>query len=802
MLKLVNVNKYFYRHKKNQIHVINNTNLEFEESGLVALLGESGCGKTTLLNAIGGLDKIDSGWIYIEDKLLPKSTSNKKDKMRVLNVGYIFQDYHLLENMTVFDNVALSLKMIGIKDKKEIKRKVEYVLERVNMYRYRNKLAGMLSGGEKQRVGIARAIVKNPKIIIADEPTGNLDSKNTIEVMNIIKSISEEKLVILVTHEKNLAEFYAKRIISLEDGSIINDELNEHDNELDYKIENKFYLKDFENKIALKEASNKIDIYNDGKEKLDMTVVIRGNNIYIRSNKEAKIEVVDDNSNIELIDGHYKKITKKDYEKNKFDLNELANEKNNIKYSSIYSVSSMIKTGFKTVYNYKIIKKILLLGFSISAMFIVFSISNIFGSTKIDDTKFVKTDRHYIKIQNAGNRISEFESIKNNSNLGFVIPGNSIIKFNISNEEIYQFYGVNSIVEASCVNSNYLTNVEYGRMIANKNEVVIDMMTANNAINTGSLKMINIKSFNDLIGKEITIGQNLKFTIVGITNLKSPSIYFDEEMIENILFYGNRSDVVYEDNLLSDYDVNKENIIIKEGNPPRNAYEIIVNINNKDIMPINKKIDYTVNGEKLKVVGYYESKRDDNSYYATNDTISIYNITKNAGMMIYSNNMENDIKYLNDLGYSANSEYEIELNDYKRSIKESVKESLIVASILLIISIIEIFLMVRASFLSRIKEVGIYRAIGTKIIDIYKMFLGEILVITTIASMPGLILMSLILKELTNIQALSNLFLIDYRVIVLSIIVIYILNIIMGLLPIYRVIRKNPAEILARNDVD
>lgn len=171
MIKIEKANKYFNKGKKNEIHVINNTSLEFGESGLIALLGKSGSGKTTLLNAIGGLDKINKGKIFINGQKITKRSSYKIDEIRNLNVGYIFQDYKLIDNMTVFENVAIALRMIGIKDKKEIKKRVEYVLESVNMYRYRNRLATMLSGGERQRVGIARAIVKNPNIVIADEPT-------------------------------------------------------------------------------------------------------------------------------------------------------------------------------------------------------------------------------------------------------------------------------------------------------------------------------------------------------------------------------------------------------------------------------------------------------------------------------------------------------------------------------------------------------------------------------------------------------------------------------------------------------
>jgi len=178
MIKLEKVNKYFNRHRRNQIHIINNTSLELEQKGLVAILGESGSGKTTLLNAIGGLDKVNRGKIYINGNKITRKTSHKVDKIRNLNIGYIFQDYKLIENISVFENIAMSLKMVGLKDKKEIEKRVNYVLEAVKMERYKKRPASMLSGGEKQRVAIARALVKNPSIVIADEPTGNLDSKN------------------------------------------------------------------------------------------------------------------------------------------------------------------------------------------------------------------------------------------------------------------------------------------------------------------------------------------------------------------------------------------------------------------------------------------------------------------------------------------------------------------------------------------------------------------------------------------------------------------------------------------------
>lgn len=284
--------------------------MELENKGLVALLGPSGSGKTTLLNAIGGLDKVNKGDIFVDDKKITGKSASKVDEIRNLNIGYIFQDYKLVDSMTVYENVAMVLRMIGIKDESEIKKRCDYILETLGIYRYRNRMADMLSGGERQRVGIARAIAKNPKIIIADEPTGNLDSANTIEIMNIIKAISRDRLVVLVTHEVELARFYASRIIELKDGKITADYENKTADNLDYRLDNKFYLKDFEKHEQTQCKSVNLDFYGGADDEIDLDIVVKNGNIYIKSAVDRRIEIVDSNSAIEFVDDHYKEIDK------------------------------------------------------------------------------------------------------------------------------------------------------------------------------------------------------------------------------------------------------------------------------------------------------------------------------------------------------------------------------------------------------------------------------------------------------------------------------------------------------------
>ena len=421
MIELLNVNKYYNRGKKNQLHVINNTSLKFDDKGMVAILGNSGCGKTTLLNVIGGLDKPNSGKIFVNGKRMNRLSSSITDSIRNLNIGYIFQNYQLLDDMSVFDNVALVLKMLGIKNKARIKESVNYVLEVVGLYRYRNRPAGMLSGGERQRVGIARAIVKNPKIIIADEPTGNLDSKNSLEIMNIIKAISADKLVILVTHEKDLAHFYSDRIIEVVDGKVTSDCKNEHNNELDYRIDNKIYLKDMPVRKKLLSPVLNVEYYSDEEKRLNIKVVIKNKKIYIEC-PENKVDVVDESSGIELVDDNYKKISKDTYEAYKFDYEKITPKDKKLRYHSIFNPFTLLVSGFRKVFSYPVLKKLLLAGFVASAMFVMYAISNAVGITTVTDDEFIRYNKNYVLLKTNSNTVNEYYSYRDMEGVGYIMP--------------------------------------------------------------------------------------------------------------------------------------------------------------------------------------------------------------------------------------------------------------------------------------------------------------------------------------------------------------------------------------------
>lgn len=810
MLQIINANKYFNKGKKNQIHAINNTSITLEDNGLVALLGPSGCGKTTLLNAIGGLDKLKSGSIYINGIKLNSKLSNKVDKIRNLNIGYIFQDYKLIENLSVYDNVAIVLKMLGIKDKEEIKVRVEYVLDKVGMLRYKKRPASMLSGGERQRVGIARAIVKDPNIILADEPTGNLDSKNSLEIMKIIKAISKDRLVILVTHEQNLAKFYASRIIEIQDGQVIKDYKNEHTEELDYQLDNTFYLKDFENQEKVHDEDYDINIYSNNKEKIKLDIVVTDGNIYIRSNTNDKIEVIDENSSIDLINDHYKKIERKDIDKYKFNFQKIINKDIKKKYSSILNPITLIINGFKKVFNYPILKKMLLIGFFLSGMFLIYAVSTICATLTIKDENFVKYNKDYLMIEKKQIKVDDYLKYETIDNIDYILPGNSIVNFKVRYDDYYQTNKIQDTLSGSLSSINTIkeTSLIYGKMPENKYEIIVDKLAIQKMFDNEYAQMAGVTKIEDMLNRKVNINNMKDFTIVGITDRNSPSIYTDNSMFINIIANSDTSNSIYgyyeeeTTNSIIDYTLYQDKIKLEKGANPKNDYEVIVNISNKEIMPLNKEINTKVNDKKLKVVGYYSSKYDYNYYLTNNNTIKYNLITQKENITIHSKNKNITLLKLREQNLNVKDSYEKSKEEYKNSRREFTNSSLLVSGIILIISLVEIFLMVRSSFLSRIKEIGIYRAIGVKKIDIYKMFFGEIFAITTITSIPGLIFMAYILNILSEITYLSNYFIINIPIIVLTIVFIYLFNLLIGLLPVFNTLRKTPASILSRYDLD
>ncbi len=251
MLELKNIRKTYGKGEA-AVEALKGVSIKFRESEFVSILGQSGCGKTTLLNIVGGLDQYTSGDLIINNTSTKDYTDSDWDTYRNHSIGFIFQSYNLISHQTVLANVELALTLSGVSKNERRKRAVQ-ALDKVGLRSQMNKRPNQLSGGQMQRVAIARALINNPDILLADEPTGALDSETSVQVMDLLKEIAKDRLVIMVTHNPELAEQYSSRIINLRDGNLVGDS-NPYDGKID--MEEFYAIQSNKNKVVKKKKAS------------------------------------------------------------------------------------------------------------------------------------------------------------------------------------------------------------------------------------------------------------------------------------------------------------------------------------------------------------------------------------------------------------------------------------------------------------------------------------------------------------------------------------------------------------------
>lgn len=510
MIKLTNLNKYFNKGKSNEIHVINNATLELPDHGIVTFFGHSGSGKTTLLNAIGGLDSF-KGEIQFNDKVIKNYKMGQIDAWRSKHVGYVFQNYDLLQSESVYENLAIALSIIGINDRNEVKTRIEYALNAVGLYKYRKKKAYALSGGQMQRVAIARALVKKCDLLIADEPTGNLDSANTIEVMNVLKAISKNTLVLLVTHEKNIADFYSDQIIEMADGKILSVRDNDsREMTIQEEHSNAVYLGDMDKLEQDGEALN-LTIYREpgDESKNHIDVFIKNGTLYIRG--DTTIRLANDSS-LKVIDGKRKTIASNDEEPLTYDNSFYDDTKKG--HRGIASFGRMFRNAWSSVFSKK--KRTIFLYICMAFMGIVFAIASAayVNNTQTDSSSFAYSDGYY-GILNASWR--DTDQILDAYDKGY-ITGTALeygAQFNLREDVTFTEYIDSAFNCMKVPFDKDKVKLKYGRGVTGDNDLVISENLAKTILKEFTYKT----TVEKLIGKTVTSlwRDDERYTIVGIS---------------------------------------------------------------------------------------------------------------------------------------------------------------------------------------------------------------------------------------------------------------------------------------------
>jgi len=800
MIKLRNLNKYFFKGKKNEIHVLNNISLTLEEKGLIAIHGASGSGKTTLLNVIGGLDKIQSGEIDFYDEYIPKYKTSVWDKIRNEYVGYIFQNYYLLPDLSVYENVRFVLKNLGLSDEKEIEHRVHYVLKALGMYPFRKKKALQLSGGQQQRVAIARALVKNPKVIIADEPTGNLDSKNTIEIMNIIKEISKETLVIMVTHEKDIAHLYANRIISLEDGKlvgdVINDDIKEHN-----IVDDTIYLKDIKNQENLKNDKVNMSIYYEKNiNDLDVKLILKNKTLYVDVTGYDNIKLVNKSSGVVIKDEHYVKKTKEQLQHTAYNREELDHRHAKKEKGLLFSVKKSFLEAFKKFLTIGRKGKLMLFSFFVAGMIIAYSVASFASVAIIDVETYMSLPKGYVEYYkpiDSKYNLDDFKNLKGTTTDFYINPYGRNVAINYLRSD--NTVGIKDSIMITDITHAHNYKLIKGRHSESVNEIVLSKGYAENFLNNTRAQDFGIWDQDGLLREKIGFADtNAK--IVGIVDTEIELIFASEEFIVyNFEYYfdiGIKPIEAYEE------------VGLKKGSLPVNVNDILItedyllsNTNYDSLLEAVFPFTQEINSITYNVTGVHNL---DNYYIlARLEDIKNQIILSDSSGYIYSSSPKTIIENLeNDLFLDGVDIYENAYETLKASRAATIFSAAITALILVGATLTGFYFVIRSSLIERIYEVAVYRALGVRKREIFSSFMVEIVAITTLTTFIGFSLMSYILM-LINKGFIGTFltFIVTPLTFLGGVLIIYLLNLLAGLLPVFLLLRKTPAQILSQYDI-
>lgn len=772
MLELKNIKKSYKTGEFVQ-HALKGVSLTFDRNEFVCILGASGSGKTTLLNIIGGLDRYDSGDLIINNMSTKKFNDNLWDAYRNNCVGFIFQSYNLIGHLSVLENVEMSLTLSGVKNKKE---KALSALDRVGLKDHAYKKPNQLSGGQMQRVAIARAIVNDPEVILADEPTGALDTKTSKQIMELIKEISKEKLVIMVTHNPDLAKKYATRIIEVKDGEVISDSLPKEK----YKDKNNIEIKKTKMSLltALKLSFNNI---RTKKGRTFLTAFA------------SSIGIIGISIILSLSNGFDKQVDI--YQKNTLSNFPITISKSTMSMDE-KQMEEMMGSMMPGEGDYP--KDKVIYSFDINS-FDMLHTNNI--------------TKEYIEyIEKLDDSLISGISFTRATNLNLLVKNGEDVKSVSSNELNMGVIPKELDKEDFMMEAFDLLDGEYPKDITD----IVLVVDSKNRVDTKILKALGLRDkdkidFKEVLGKEIKLVFNnqyyTKYMNMFIPNSNLDDVYYNKENLTLKIVGIVRNK---EDNYLGQIATSMNSLgnitdtssMMSSNNIGSILYkndlvEKVISVNsNSDIVLSQSKSDNSVfTGEKLDS----DSKENMLLYLGSKDEPFMINI--------YPKDFESKdkiIEYLDKYNIDKNDENKIVYNDlastfisFGSKIMDAITVVLIAFSaVSLVVSSIMIGIITYISVLERTKEIGVLRSLGARKKDVSRVFNAETFIVGVLSGLIGVLIarlliipVNIILKDLTG---LSNVAILDPLHALLLIVISTTLTLIGGAIPANMASKKDP----------
>lgn len=830
-----------YKLADNVVPALKGVSMAFRHDEFVSILGPSGCGKTTMLNIIGGLDQYTSGDLIIKGQSTKKFKGGDWDTYRNHSIGFVFQSYNLIPHLSVLGNVELALTLAGISSK-ERKQRAMAVLERVGLKNECKKRPNQLSGGQMQRVAIARALVNNPEILLADEPTGALDSKTSVQIMELIKEISKERLVIMVTHNTELAEKYSSRIIKLLDGKVIDDSNppSENDDALERIIEtlpqNAQNLQKNDKK-AFKKKKSSMSVFTAFMLSLKNLITKKGRTIL--TSVAGSIGIIGVALVLAISNGFTNYINK--MQTDTLGGYPIAVSTVAIDYSSLSSfmgesnkVGTSEEEGSFGVYNPSTI---------IAKM----------GNYNFISDKFVKYINDYIEEDNKKGDRKSLSSVQFTyaTNLKVLTEGSEGIIFVDTKPTTSSIYGTSSslfyegLADKDFVLSNY--DIVEGKYPENKNEVLL-VLNSTGALSTDMLTKLGIAVsvnsegeyerilYSDVIGKTYKVisndtyytpvydseGNVTEFSTLAKADYQTAFDGASETLSicgvmkprEDIVVEVFDAGIMYLPELATSYQQDCKNSLIVKKSIEDGKFYVPFTVDISELKGFGLGIQNF--NTPAEIVGFVKSSFDIDmtAEEATNLGLQMVGAsTIPTGIYLYPKNFDGKaevLKLIDDWNASENGAHnKIVYTDATEVLTGTLGELINIisyvliafAAISLLVSSIMIGIITYVSVVERTKEIGVLRSIGARKRDIARVFNAETFIIGLFAGLIGVVLTYILCFPVNAIIAkvsggLKNIAVLKFDHALILIAVSFVLTLISGLIPARIASKKDPVVAL------
>ena len=814
MIQLNNLHKYYNKGKQNEIHVINGTTLSLPERGFVCILGESGSGKTTLLNTMGGLDDFKQGSLSIAGETLQHYSSSKIDKIRTKHCAYIFQNYYLLQEHTVEYNIHLALDMYTLSEEEKQSR-IDYVLQAVDMQKYKKRVVSRLSGGQQQRIAIARALVKAPEIIFADEPTGNLDEANTMRVMQILKKVSETCLVVMVTHEKRLASFFADRIIHITNGRVDSDTVCETTGTCSYTKDATFYLHEYEER-TIKSDNIHIHCYTNENDlpPLTLRLIYDNGSYYLKADNATNITFLTDANDRQLLFEQRPVLSEEEVEQFDYALEQL---------SSTKLPSLSLKEIFRLAWqNLKLLGKqqfFLVVSFLVMAVLLVLTIADIMTLNSIDIRTAIHNDSHYLTVNVEKNKGAEnliyqqyFDTMLDT--LLEHVSANDI-QFDFSTDLSYVYDHFTQIKDVSGLLTGYCfaplsrldeSTLVYGRMPSAVNEIVIDLRVLENFLSQDTILAQLIPNPQYFIGKQLTVAKkDWTITVTGICDSGEPDIYLDKFTRLSLSSWVSQRTAglsSLQQAIPNEY----TDITLAEN-------EALVSESFLEQLRVSGHPEYfsTSLSKQYKVVGTFPDDFPAEVVLAEEgyDEFLLHLIRQAKKFLLYTENKEAARNYFTNmddtiheyLQFFITDPFAEELAVYEEARAIKLDARLVITITIFFVSLVVLYFSMKSNAVKNIQNIAVYRLLGIKKRSIALVFALETAFLTSYTSLPAILLTSAVLKFIASIPSLEMTLVYPWSAVFGIVAFLYVINCLAGILPIVGILKLPPAKLAAKYDL-